>query len=72
MQNVLIYGGIAINVLGALIVLVYAIKYYLVYRQVKRMPQRVEELRSKWYVQRKWGWGNLLSGTIISLIGCFV
>ncbi|MDE6288048.1 MAG: hypothetical protein K2M00_04605 [Muribaculaceae bacterium] len=72
MQNLLIYGGIAINILGAVLLMIFAVKYYLTYRQVKNMPMRVDELRSRWYRQRTLGFGLLIGGTLIAIAGCYV
>lgn len=72
MQNILIYGGLAINILGAVLLAIFAVKYYLTYRQIKNMPMRVDELRSRWNRQRAWGFGLLLGGTLIATAGCFL
>ncbi len=72
MQNILIYGGIGINVLGALLIMFCGVQYYINYRQIKNMPMRVDDLKARWGNQRRWGFGLMIGGLIIAMIGCFI
>lgn len=72
MQNILIYGGIAINIIGALLLAIFAIQTWNQYRQAHQMPLRMDEIRSKWADRRKLSFGLILGGSLIAIIGCFI
>lgn len=72
MQNFLIYGGIAINIIGALLLMGFAIMYCMAYREIKTFPKKVYELKSHWYKQRLLAFGMMIGGALITVIGCFV
>lgn len=72
MQNVLIYGGIAINVIGVLYLMAYAFKYSYLFRQARARNVRDDELKAAWGRKRLIGFGLLLGGAIIAVIGCLI
>ena len=72
LQNVLIYGGIAINIAGALFLMAYAIKYAYAFYRSKNKPVETESLKPGWYKKRNIGFGLIIIGSVITIIGCAV
>lgn len=59
MQEVLIYGGIGINVLGALFLMAYAMKYAYAFHKSKNEPIRTEAMKPKLAKKKSdWIWLN--------------
>ena len=72
MQNILIYGGIAINIIGALLLAYSAIKAIPRYKAAEKMPQRMAEERAKRTKPRMIALCLMLGGAIIAIIGCTI
>lgn len=70
MQEILIYSGIGINIIGAIYLMAYAIKY--AYGLKKSKPIEVEALKRAWAKKRAIGFGLMILGCIILLIGCVI
>lgn len=68
MADILFKTGIAINVIGDLLLMVFAIKYYFAFRQAKNIPLRMEELKAQWASKRKIAFALIIAGPIISII----
>ena len=72
MQDVLIYGGIGINIVGALFLMAYAIKYGYAFYQAKRNPIKTDLMKPDWSKKRRIGFGLMILGTIVVVIGCMI
>lgn len=70
MQEALIYGGIGINVAGALYLMAYAFKYSCLFRQVRERNVRNDALKAAWGRKRMIGFGLIIVGAIIAVVGC--
>lgn len=70
MQEALIYGGIGINVAGALYLMAYAFKYSCLFRQAREQDVRNDALKAAWGRKRMIGFGLIIAGTIIAVAGC--
>ncbi len=46
----------------------YAIKYNLAFKKAARMPMRMTELKAQWLSKRKWAFGMIIGGIIISYL----
>lgn len=64
-QNILIYGGIAINIVGALPLAYFAIGRMNDYRRAKNMPQKIDESRAKWASRRMIAFGLMAVGVLL-------
>lgn len=72
MQDALIYGGIGLNVVGALYLMAYAFKYSYLFRQAREQNVRNDALKAAWGRKRMTGFGLMIAGLIIAIIGCVV
>lgn len=72
MQDVLIYGGIGINVVGALFLMAYAIKYAYAFHNSKNEPIQTEVMKPKWAKKRSIGFGLIILGCILAFLGCII
>ncbi len=64
-QNILIYGGIAVNIIGALLLGYFAIGRMNDYRRAKNMPQKMAETRAKWASRRLLAFGLMGAGIVL-------
>lgn len=67
-----IIAGITINAIGAIVLLIYSIQYYKAFKEAKRLPVKLSYLKAQWLKKRCIGFGLLIAGSIISLIGCYL
>lgn len=72
MQSILIYGGIGINIIGALLLGIGAARTMAQNKNAEKMPLRKEEIKAKWGRQRVIAFGLIFAGLIIALIGCVI
>lgn len=72
MQDVLIYGGIGINVVGALVLMAYAMKYAYSFYKSKNEPTVTEAMKLKWAKKRAIGFGLMILGSLIAILGCVI
>ena len=72
MQEVLIYGGILVNVIGALMLAFFAVKRMRQYKAAQKMPLRVQEIKSSWATRRWLCLCMMFGGGIITMIGCMI
>lgn len=72
MQNILIYGGIAINIIGAIFLLAFAIKYAYVFYMTKSQHVRLNAMRPEWIKRRNTGFGLMIIGSAIAIVGCMI
>ena len=72
MQDILIYGGIGINIIGALYLMAYAMKYCYAFYKARRHPIETDALKSTWGKKRIIGVGLMFVGTLLVIIGCSI
>lgn len=72
MQEILIFGGMGVNAVGALVLLAYAIKYAYAFHKFKNDPIRKEAMKPKWAAKRAVGFGLMILGSLISILGCTI
>lgn len=72
MQDFLIYGGLLVNVIGALMLAFFAIKRMRQYKEAQRMPLRMAEIRAGWATHRWMCLCMMVAGAIITMVGCMI
>ncbi|MBD5290004.1 MAG: hypothetical protein HDS26_04885 [Bacteroides sp.] len=72
MQDILIYGGIGINIIGALYLMAYAMKYGHAFYKARKRPIETDSLKAAWGKKRAIGFGLIIAGTLIAIIGCSI
>lgn len=72
MQNVLIFGGIGINIVGALFLMAYSMKYTYAFHKSKNDPIHTEAMKPKWAKKRAIGYGLMIFGLITAILGCVI
>ena len=72
MQDVLIYGGIGINVVGAIFLIAYAMKYAYAFHKYKNDNIQTEAIKTKWAKKRNIGFGLIILGSFIAIFGCLI
>lgn len=65
----LIYVGVAANVVGALILLAFGIRYMMAIRRAERMPMREAHLKADWGRWHNIGFGLIIGGASLTCIG---
>lgn len=71
-MDFVIYLGIAVNIIGALLLMTYAIKYYRSLKEAEKMPERTKDVRAQWLRKRALGFGLMIGGAVIAIIGCYL
>ncbi|MBO4942168.1 MAG: hypothetical protein J6C95_01920 [Muribaculaceae bacterium] len=71
-MDILIVIGLLINVVGAVALMIYSIRYYHAFKQAGRLSVRMEYLKSQWAKKRTIGFGLMIGGLIVAIIGCVV
>lgn len=72
MADILIYGGIGVNVIGALFLMAYAMKYSYAFYKAKDNPIIKNAITPGWKKKRTIGFGLMILGTVIAVIGCYL
>lgn len=72
MQDILIYGGIGINVVGAIFLIAYAMKYAYAFHKSKNDSIQTDSLKPKWAKKRNIGFGLIFLGSFITILGYFI
>lgn len=72
MQDILIFGGIGINIIGALFLMAYAMKYGYAFHKAKGKPILIESMKPKWAKKRAIGFGLMILGCLIAIVGCVI
>ena len=72
MQEILIYGGIGVNIVGALFLMAYAMKYAYVFHKTRRQPIRTKAMKPDWAKKRNIGFGLMIIGAVTAIIGCII
>ncbi len=68
----LVYIGVAVNIIGALVLLIYAIRYFHAFRQAERLTVKMDALKAQWRRKRLTGFGLMIGGLILAIIGCYL
>lgn len=69
MQNILIYGGIAINIAGALLLMGSAFRRYMADGKQRTMAHSI---KSQWFMRRTVSFGLMIGGSIVTIVGCII
>lgn len=72
MDEILIFGGIGINVAGALFLMAYSIKYAYAFHKAKNGPIVTAAMKPTWLKKRNIGFGIMILGAIIAIAGCYI
>lgn len=72
MQVILIYSGLIINIIGALLLAYFAIKAIPKFKEAQNMPMRLKELKASRSRQRTIAFAVMFAGTFIAMVGCFI
>ena len=72
MQDVLIYGGIGINIIGALYLMAYAMKYTYAFHKARKQPIETNAMKPTWGKKRAIGLGLKVVGLIIAITACVI
>lgn len=72
MQDVLIYVGIGINIVGDLFTMAYAMQYSYAFFKSKNNPILRDALKTKWVRIKTVGLGLIFLGILIAIIGCVI
>lgn len=71
-MDIVIYAGLAIDIIGAILLMIWSMKYRNAFKSAERMPMVKEELKAEWLKKRTIGFGMIIAGTIITVIGCYI
>lgn len=71
-MDIVIYAGIAINIIGALLMMTFTIKYQMNLKDVGNMSEKRKDLRYRWMKKKTIGLGIMIGGTIMAVIGCLI
>ena len=71
-MDIVIYSGIAINVIGAILLLVYSVRYYALFKESEKLPVKRDALKAQWQRKRAVGFGLMIGGTVVAIIGCYL
>lgn len=71
-MDIVIYAGLAIDIIGAILLMIWSMKYRNEFKSAERMPMVKEELKAEWLKKRAIGFGIIIAGTIITVIGCYI
>lgn len=72
MTDLFIYGGCAINIIGAVFLLIKATKYTSTLKKYASMPLKLAHFKNEWGHQRVLGFGLMIAGTVAVVTGCFI
>ena len=68
----MIYGGISINIAGALFLMTFAMKYAYAFHKYKNYNIQTEAIKTKWAKKRNIGFGLIILGSFIAILGCLI
>ena len=71
-MDIIIYIGIAVNIIGALLLMFYAFRYYGAGKSAGRLSIKVNDLKARWQKKRALGFGLMIGGLSITIIGCYL
>lgn len=71
-MDIVIYAGLAIDIIGAILLMIWSMQYRNAFKSVERMPMVKEELKAQWLKKRAIGFGMIIAGIIITVIGCYI
>ncbi len=71
-MDIVIYAGLAIDIIGAILLMIWSMKYRNAFKSAEIMPMVKEELKAEWLKKRAIGFGMIIAGTIITVIGCYI
>lgn len=71
-MDIIIYLGIAINIIGAVLMFVFAIRYIMEQKKSGRLAEKCKDLRYKWLKKKAICLGMMVCGVIVAVTGCFI
>lgn len=71
-MDIVIYAGLAIDIIGAILLMIWSMQYRNAFKSAERMPMVKEELKAQWLKKRAIGFGMIIAGAIITVIGCYI
>lgn len=71
-MDIVIYAGLAIDIIGAILLMIWSMQYRNAFKSAERMPMVKDELKAQWLKKRAIGFGMIIAGTIITVIGCYI
>ena len=71
-QDILIYGGIGLNIAGAVFLMAYAMKYFYALRKAEDKPIEKNALVAQWRKKRAVGFGLMIVGCVVVIISCSI
>ena len=71
-MDIVIYAGLAIDIIGAILQMIWSMQYHNAFKSAERMPMVKEELKAQWLKKRAIGFGMIIAGAIITVIGCYI
>lgn len=72
MSDVLIFVGLGVNIVGAIFLMAYAVKYTYAFHKSKNSPIQTEALKPGWQKKRAIGWGLIILGILLAFVGCII
>ncbi len=72
MQDILIYSGIAINIIGALYLMAYGMKYAYAFYTARKQRALTDSMKPTWAKKRTIGFSLMIGGSLIALLGCII
>lgn len=71
-MDIIIYIGVAINIIGALLLMFYAFRYYSAFKSAGRLSIKANDLKIRWQKKRALGFGLMIGGLLVAIIGCYM
>lgn len=71
-MDIFIYIGIAVNIIGALLLMFYAFRYYNAFKSAERLSIKANDLKARWQKKRTLGFGLMIVGLLVAIIGCYL
>lgn len=68
----IIYTGIAINIIGAIFLGYNAMRYSMLFKNAERLTVRMNSLKAQWGRKRAIGFGLMIGGLVIAIVGCLI
>lgn len=72
MQDILIYTGVAINIIGALYLMAYGMKYAYAFYKARNKPAMTDSMKPTWTKKRAIGLALMIGGGLIAILGCII
>lgn len=71
-MDLIIYTGIAINIIGAIFLGYNALRYSMLFKNAERLTVKMNSHKAQWGRKRAIGFGLMIGGLGIAIVGCLV